>query len=271
MIARWGQGLGKLGRAANDRKPGAGTGQAGPFDPAPAEPIRPPRAKGPGVRLLPALIFVAVLMLGVRVGDVWTALNDPATLLTGPGSPTQAQTAQDSGRAVPPPSPEAEMAESTPAENTMAGATNGSATQIAEAPTVAADPALLEELGERRQALEARERALDEREALLTVAERRLDEKLAEMAGLRDELEAMMAGLDEAAEERLNSLVRVYEAMRPGDAATIFDSLDLEVLIGVLQRMRENRAAPILANMNPARAREVTAELAARRLEQPIE
>ena len=215
------------------------------------------------MRLLPALIFVAVLMLGVRVGDIWTAVIDPSAVILSPGSPTQAQSAQDSGRALPPPE-QTDQAEAGEGDGT-AGA------QIAAVPTVAADPALLEELARRREALDSRERALVEQEALLTVAERRVDEKLAEMQALRAELEAMMAGLDEAAEERLQSLVRVYEAMRPGDAATIFDSLELDVLIGVLQRMRENKAAPILANMNPQRAREVTAELAVRRLERPIE
>ena len=254
IIAHWGRRLSRLtggGRLSADRTSATPSGGA------------TRRRRGARLRLLPALIFVAVLMLGVRVGDIWTAVTDPSAVILSPGSPTQAQSAQDSGRALPPPE-QTDQAEAGEGDGT-AGA------QIAAVPTVAADPALLEELARRREALDSRERALVEQEALLTVAERRVDEKLAEMQALRAELEAMMAGLDEAAEERLQSLVRVYEAMRPGDAATIFDSLELDVLIGVLQRMRENKAAPILANMNPQRAREVTAELAVRRLERPIE
>ena len=51
----------------------------------------------------------------------------------------------------------------------------------------------------------------------------------------------------------------------PADAATIFNGLDLEVLISVLERMRGQKSAAILAGMNPERARLVTTELARRR------
>ena len=50
--------------------------------------------------------------------------------------------------------------------------------------------------------------------------------------------------------------------MRPKDAATIFNDLDNAVLIPVLDRMKDAKAAPILAAMTPERARAVTAQLA---------
>ena len=125
--------------------------------------------------------------------------------------------------------------------------------------------ALLQSLAARRSELDVRESAIVEREALLTVAEQRLDEKLAELRALREELEGMLDQLDEEQEEHLQSLVRIYENMRPGDAARIFDGLDMDVLLQVLQRMSERKTAPILAAMQPERAREVTAELALRR------
>ena len=125
--------------------------------------------------------------------------------------------------------------------------------------------ALLQSLAARRNELDQRESAIVEREALLTVAEQRLDEKLAELRALREELEGMLDQLDEEQEEHLQSLVRIYENMRPGDAARIFDGLDMDVLLQVLQRMSERKTAPILAAMQPERAREVTAELALRR------
>ena len=52
--------------------------------------------------------------------------------------------------------------------------------------------------------------------------------------------------------------------MRPSDAAAIFDGLALDVLINVFERMSERKSAPILAGMNPERAREVTTQLAER-------
>ncbi|MCA8933672.1 MAG: hypothetical protein KDA49_14445, partial [Rhodospirillaceae bacterium] len=101
--------------------------------------------------------------------------------------------------------------------------------------------------------------------ALLEVAEQRIDEKIEELHQLRDELEGLLADLSGQQDEQMASLVRIYETMRPGDAATIFNGLDMPVLLDVLQQMSERRSAPILAAMEPERARQVTAELALRR------
>jgi flagellar motility protein MotE (MotC chaperone) len=55
--------------------------------------------------------------------------------------------------------------------------------------------------------------------------------------------------------------------MRPRDAATIFDDLDMPVLVPIVDRMREARAAPVMAAMRPERARALTTELTKLRAE----
>ena len=57
-------------------------------------------------------------------------------------------------------------------------------------------------------------------------------------------------------------MVKTYETMRPRDAAAIFNDLDQPVLLQVLDRMKETKAAPVLAAMQPERARVITADLA---------
>jgi flagellar motility protein MotE (MotC chaperone) len=57
--------------------------------------------------------------------------------------------------------------------------------------------------------------------------------------------------------------------MRPREAAVIFEELELPVLLTILDRMREAKAAPVLGAMRPERARLVTAELARMRSERP--
>src|SRR3954451_22667425 len=68
-------------------------------------------------------------------------------------------------------------------------------------------------------------------------------------------------------------LVRLYETMKPRDAATIFNELQMPILLQVLDRMKDAKAAAVLAAMNPDKARDVTAELAKLRTrrEQPPE
>ncbi|MBY0338518.1 MAG: hypothetical protein K2X11_18030, partial [Acetobacteraceae bacterium] len=104
-----------------------------------------------------------------------------------------------------------------------------------------------------------------ERELLLAAAERRIGTRLDELTALQARLEAEARARDERAEQGWRQMVRLYETMRPRDAAAILDELELPVLLPVLDRMREARAAPILAAMRPERARLVTAELARHR------
>jgi flagellar motility protein MotE (MotC chaperone) len=122
--------------------------------------------------------------------------------------------------------------------------------------------ALLLDLRRRRGEIEAQESALAEREAVLAAAEKRLDARLDELAGLQHRLEAVEAARKERDEANWKGLVKLYETMKPRDAALIFNDLDLPVLLQVVDRMRETKAAPILAAMLPDRARQLTAELA---------
>ncbi len=50
--------------------------------------------------------------------------------------------------------------------------------------------------------------------------------------------------------------------MKPRDAATIFNDLSMPVLLQLLDRMKDSKAAAVMAAMNPDKARDVTAELA---------
>jgi flagellar motility protein MotE (MotC chaperone) len=52
--------------------------------------------------------------------------------------------------------------------------------------------------------------------------------------------------------------------MRPRDAALIFNGLDKSVLLEILSRMKPQKAAPVIALMQPESARQATADLAAR-------
>lgn len=138
-------------------------------------------------------------------------------------------------------------------------------THAAPAPDILAERAVLEALRARRVEIEAREAAVGEREILISALERRLAGRMEELAALQRQLESETAARDERTEQGWRQMVRLYEGMRPREAAGIFDELDMPVLIQVVDRMREARAAPVLAAMRPERARLVTTELARHR------
>ena len=118
-----------------------------------------------------------------------------------------------------------------------------------------AERTLLLDLRARRGVIEAREAAMATREAVLAAAEKRMGERVEQLAALQARLEAMEGARHDREEANWRGLVKTYEAMRPRDAAAILNDLDMPVLLQVLDRMKEAKAAGILAAMLPDRAR----------------
>ena len=125
-----------------------------------------------------------------------------------------------------------------------------------------AEVEVLQNLTARREALATRDAELDMREKLLSVAEKRVDERIAELKKLEAKINALVRQRDEEEEKNLRSLVKVYENMKPKDAARIFEKLELDTLLGVVERMKEAKLAPVLAEMDASRAQQLTVELA---------
>lgn len=124
---------------------------------------------------------------------------------------------------------------------------------------------VLQSLSKRRDELDRRERELSQRQALLDAAEQEIDRKVGELASLRQELESLLGKQQTAQEDRIKSLVKIYEGMKPKEAARIFDTLEMDVLLAVIGRMSERKTAPILASMDPEKARALTIKLAEQR------
>jgi len=121
---------------------------------------------------------------------------------------------------------------------------------------------MFDDLSDRRKTLDKREKEMMTREALLRAAEKEIDRKYQELSGLRTEIEDLLEQQSEEEKARITSLVKIYEGMKPKDAARIFDTLDLDVLVAVMGQMSERKLSPVIAAMNPERARTITIMLA---------
>jgi flagellar motility protein MotE (MotC chaperone) len=108
------------------------------------------------------------------------------------------------------------------------------------------------------------------REALLSAAERELDQKLRELTVLQSEIEASMKKRSDEEIARIASLVKIYEGMKPKDAASILNTLDLDVLLVIMTQMSERKSSPIMAEMNPERARTLTIMMSEQRQKSSI-
>jgi flagellar motility protein MotE (MotC chaperone) len=123
---------------------------------------------------------------------------------------------------------------------------------------------LLQSLNARRKEIEKREREFELREKTLAAAESSLVGKIDELKSLKSKVESLLTQHDEEQEGRLRSLVKIYESMKPKNAARILASLDGEILLDVIERMRETKTAPILALLSPDQAQRLTVSLAVR-------
>jgi flagellar motility protein MotE (MotC chaperone) len=150
-------------------------------------------------------------------------------------------------------------------EQTVTG-DDGSAVRTAAArPANSAETAeFLLSLSHREQALQAREEALEERAQSLAHAERRLAEKLEALRLAEEELAGTMARADRAAEDDIDRLVQVYEAMKPEEAARVFAEMEIQFAAGFFSRLRPEIAAPILAGLEPRQAYALSALIAGR-------
>ena len=129
-------------------------------------------------------------------------------------------------------------------------------------PVSESEKILLQQLRQRRSDLDARAEAVAARESILAATEQRLNARVVELQTLQKKLETLDAAQKQKEDAGWQGLVKLYEAMKPKDAATIFNDLAMPVVLQVLDRMKDAKAAPVMAAMNPDKARDITAELA---------
>ncbi len=224
------------------------------------------------IRFLPVTIFAASVLLTVKIGSIVDGVDTMRGALisvsgasaqqqpqAGPKASSPAATGTTAAAAKTPASPVAE------GPGPLASAEQGTSQKaFADDPTLLTQSEidLLQRLAERRDALEAREREIAQREGLMRAAEGRIDKKVVELKQLQATIEGLIKTYDQQQDNKMESLVKIYENMKPKDAARIFEELDMDTLLMVAERMKERRLAPIMATMDPGKAKDVTVELA---------
>lgn len=242
------------------------------------------------IRVLPVLVMVASLAFLVRVGEAVTDFRSLAgsAVAAEPEAAREAEKAKAEPKAEPkgegekqilssqkkpdqekPDGPEkpGERPTEKPTEKTAGEGAESDPRKWTDASESDAEYSgvrqeMHEDLLARRQQLDSREKALGEREALLEAGKKELDRKFQELSGLRDEIKGLLKAQSQEEEARIASLVKIYEGMKPKDAARIFNTLDTDILLRVVSRMGERKSAAILSVMDAERAKILTTLLA---------
>ncbi len=208
------------------------------------------KLKIPAPRLLPMTILTLAALLAVKCGNLLETALGPGHRTPGgvvaAANAAAAETPAEKGKP-PAPAPEQKPPEASAPECPQ--------------PIGDSERAVLLDLRQRRKELDALADSLTAREAVQAAAEQKLAARVAELQTLQKRLEVLDADRQQKEEAGLQGLVKMYEAMKPKDAAAIFDDLSMQVLLQVLDRMKDAKAAAVMAAMVPERARDVTAEL----------
>jgi flagellar motility protein MotE (MotC chaperone) len=223
------------------------------------------------IRLLPVVVVVAALLLALRVGSfgVAVAQQTPSTRPV-PSAPAPRPRPVQLAQA---PAAPAETPANAPAADATEGEKPAEPARVPPGRTDAEGERVfspgeietLQDLAKRREELDRWAAELDQRDAILQAAERRIQQQVDELKKLQAGVESALARYDEQEQARRNSLIRMFQNMKPAEAARIFEQMELPTLVELVEAMNERRAAPILAQMNPIRAQQVTAEIARRK------
>ncbi len=207
-------------------------------------------------RLLPIFIFVAVLSLSLKINSVYDIIiNKELPKITISQNKAWAE--------------EQENKETVRLNEILNESNSGAPSAETNTGTSAftqSEIAILQELAERREALDIRSQEIDKKAIQLKVAEEEIDKKLAQLKTYEEKLQKLINKYNEQEKAQLSALVKMYSTMKPKDAARIFNTFDLDILVAILKEMKPSSSSAILSQMDALKAKEVTTALISRNI-----
>jgi flagellar motility protein MotE (MotC chaperone) len=126
----------------------------------------------------------------------------------------------------------------------------------------AAQADVLTQLARRRTELDAREAQIKMQSDILAATEKRLDAKIGQLKALETKIAGLLVSLDDTQKAQVAALVKTYAAMKPANAARIFETMPESVLVPVAQQMKPDVLSLVLSQMSPEKAKDLTVKLA---------
>jgi len=123
---------------------------------------------------------------------------------------------------------------------------------------------VLQAVNAKMATLKKREEEMVSRESAFLAIETRLQKQLVAVEVAKAELDESLRYRTKIAKEDITHLSAMYETMKPKQAARIFDEMDANFAAGFLRQMKGSQAGLILANMNTAKAYQVSLILASK-------
>ncbi len=126
----------------------------------------------------------------------------------------------------------------------------------------AEEVSFFDKLDERKHELDLREAELSKLEEELQKQKVELDDKIKQLESMRSKIAQTLKTRVESDQEKVGKLVDVYAGMKPQQAAKVLESVNEDLAVQVLDRMKKKNASDILNVMDSKKAQKLSEMLA---------
>lgn len=109
-------------------------------------------------------------------------------------------------------------------------------------------------LNDRKRELDAKESELNKMEAELASQKVELEKRIQELENTRKNISQVLEQRVQADDKKVATLVEMYSNMKPQQAAKIFETLDEDLAVEILGRMKKKNAAEVMNLMKAEKA-----------------
>lgn len=120
----------------------------------------------------------------------------------------------------------------------------------------------LQKLIDRKKELDVREEELNRLEQELQVQKAELEKRMKELEEMRSKISTILDDKVKADEQKIDSLVQMYSSMRAPQAAKIFETMDEDLAVEILGRMKKKNAADIMNLLKAEKAQSFSEKFA---------
>ncbi len=120
----------------------------------------------------------------------------------------------------------------------------------------------LQKLNERKKSLDAREQELAHQEEEIQKQRSEIDLRLVELKELRGQISTVLDDRVKVDDQKVEILVQTYSNMKPPQAAKILESMDEDLAVEILGRMKKKNAADVMNLIKPEKAQMISEKFA---------
>jgi flagellar motility protein MotE (MotC chaperone) len=120
----------------------------------------------------------------------------------------------------------------------------------------------LSKLNDRKKELDEREEELNRMEQELQAQKTELDKRMQELEGVRRGISSVLEEKVAVDSKKVDTLVLMYSDMKPPQAAKVFETMDEDLAVEILGRMKKKSAADIMNLLKPDKAQVLTEKFA---------